>query len=827
MQELGLTISGILTRLGRAGEADPASLVLSASAIGALRDLIETRSGIEASAEAAQREFSEAKDRLEEARARQQEATGGTSGECRNETQMAALAAAIAALRGGDVAAGLRFAERTAKSCRESLAERMAALRPWAGNSDQLAELAVPQDGDIERWKDALELANKLIDRNENEIERLEAERRRVQAELDTISRLTGVVSEQDTASVRAEREEAWANHRRQLDEASAAAFEVALRRDDVVVNAQLRHEQEMAKLQQASATLAILEADIKTASGRLDTAVANRRTIHDELAALLLAMTPRLPDTFSLAQLEAWLARRDQALEARASLKRAERELQEAEADIDAARRTLASALDELGLPYDADASFEALLAKAQSAIDQETELKSVRAAVRDRARDVKSRERAFQKASDTDRSWRTAWAEACAACWLGEGGATPAVAAVREMLGVLADLGPSLEKRAGLSDRIAKMESDQVAFAGEVAAIVGELGLDGDGDVLDLAGRINDRFQQARLAQSAKAARSEARTAARARQRKLAEALAIHEKRKAEVISFFQVVSLAGAAAKLQEIAKRAELLNRAEEAERDIVEAMRLPAIEAAEAVLDAADRTALETELTELKARFEDEDRRTHELYASHRAAADRVEAVGGDSAAAKIEEKRRTVLLDVEERALRYLRLRAGIVAAEQALHIYREKHRSSMMAHASSAFQTISRGAYRSLMTQLEKDSEILIAVAADGSSKVASELSKGTRFQLYLALRVAGYYEFAQSRRPVPFIADDIMETFDEFRAEETFKVFAEMAQIGQVIYLTHHLHLCEIAKRICPGVRVHDLTSARTRTEAMTSAA
>jgi len=75
-----------------------------------------------------------------------------------------------------------------------------------------------------------------------------------------------------------------------------------------------------------------------------------------------------------------------------------------------------------------------------------------------------------------------------------------------------------------------------------------------------------------------------------------------------------------------------------------------------------------------------------------------------------------------------------------------------------MMARASEAFQTISRGAYTGLATQPDKDNEILIALAADGGSKLASELSKGTRFQLYLALRVAGYHEFARTRRPVPF---------------------------------------------------------------------
>jgi hypothetical protein len=37
-------------------------------------------------------------------------------------------------------------------------------------------------------------------------------------------------------------------------------------------------------------------------------------------------------------------------------------------------------------------------------------------------------------------------------------------------------------------------------------------------------------------------------------------------------------------------------------------------------------------------------------------------------------------------------------------------------------------------------------------------------------------------------------------------------------MAKVGQVIYLTHHRHLCDIAKRIAPGVHVHELPAAQT---------
>ena len=74
-----------------------------------------------------------------------------------------------------------------------------------------------------------------------------------------------------------------------------------------------------------------------------------------------------------------------------------------------------------------------------------------------------------------------------------------------------------------------------------------------------------------------------------------------------------------------------------------------------------------------------------------------------------------------------------------------------------MLARASEAFATISQGAYTGLAAQPEKEGEILIALAAGGGSKQAVERSKGTVFQLYLALRVAGYYEFVASRQPVP----------------------------------------------------------------------
>ncbi len=130
------------------------------------------------------------------------------------------------------------------------------------------------------------------------------------------------------------------------------------------------------------------------------------------------------------------------------------------------------------------------------------------------------------------------------------------------------------------------------------------------------------------------------------------------------------------------------------------------------------------------------------------------------------------------------------------------------------MTRAGDAFRTITRNRFSDLTTTPGKDGEVLVGIQSTGGSLIASEMSKGTRFQLYLALRIAGYHEFAEHHETVPFVADDIMETFDDDRSAEAFQLLSSMAEKGQVIYLTHHAHMRDIARKVCgKGVQVHDL--------------
>lgn len=814
LRQADLKIAGILSRVGREGEPEPQRLLLSAATIGALRDLIESRSGIDAAKRVAADELTEARRRFAESENGLRELGEDPDVSPLPARAMTSVAATITALRSADHQARQRLATRSGDDARAILIDRLQALRPWIGEVDELVAMRCPSAATLQRWKLERSQCEAALAQHRGDIERLTSEIRRLEAERVGFQAMTGIVTDQEAGIIRAQREKAWASHRQDLQSSSADIFEAALRHEDIISAGRLSHMSELAKLHQNGQALIVAEVDCKRAI-ELKTAAATRlQSVDEQVADAITAVAPLLGTSLSLQDFEDWLGRRDKVVEAREAVQIAERDLRAAKSDgLDAIERLMA-ALNEAGVAHKADVGFDRLLARAQEQVDREAELRRLHTGLSERQRDLKLRQDEVERADTDQFAWEASWRAICAACWLGEDPEVPSLSAVREILVALGELGPVLEAQAGLNDRIGKMENDQAGFSEEVVLLADALGVSaGSAVVLDLAQAITEKVRGAAVDLARRSKAVEGLNHAEQRQRSLGETLAVHAQRKEAMTSFFGVSSLNEVAAKLADLALRTELQRRREEAEREILDALRVDAITAAEHILDTADRLGLEAELIELQARFEDQDRRCHELFAERSKALDQVEAIGGDARVAEIEERRRTTLLEIEDGALRYFQLRAGTVATEQALAIYRERHRSSMMARASQAFCTISRGAYTGLAAQPNKDGETLIALSVAGGSKAADELSKGTRFQLYLALRVAGYHEFVGARTAVPFVADDIMETFDDFRAEEAFRLFGEMAGVGQVIYLTHHQHLCEIARNVCPSVQVHSL--------------
>ena len=71
--------------------------------------------------------------------------------------------------------------------------------------------------------------------------------------------------------------------------------------------------------------------------------------------------------------------------------------------------------------------------------------------------------------------------------------------------MLRALDELGPLIEKRASLADRIQKMESDQRRFMTEIQSLAKALDMEITSAPLDLATQVTRTLEKARAAETA----------------------------------------------------------------------------------------------------------------------------------------------------------------------------------------------------------------------------------------------------------------------------------------------------------------------------------
>ncbi len=795
----------ILRRLGREAEVEPQKLLLPARTVGALEDLIAARSGVETKLVGARVALDEAKAALAQALDESPQSEGGTAA-------VQALKARLQAARRDDSASRLRTTRDELEKLGRKLRDAVGALAPWSGGVESLALVSVPGEAETAALRQRLSLAKASRQQHVDHLAAKTGEIERLKAESSAAAGAADLVSDESAADVRAAREAAWAVHRAALDAATADAFEKTMRRDDATGAVRLAGARDLAALRERAIKVAGVEAECARARADLDAADQALVAIDREIAALMPAAPPAGRDPLSF--LDAWRGKRDEALGLIAAIGEAKDAAGRLDRDATRARDGLAESLRTAGLSPGADETLETLADAAEAAIDRETKAEALRQKARERRAEVGRAEIRLKAAEQDNTHWRSAWGRACTESWLAESREeTPPIGEVRQGLKALEELRGALKDCDDLEHRIVAMEHDRQRFAAEVGEAAAALELTHEEETGRLADLIALRVAAARENGRRRDERARALVAAREKLATIGEALAVNSKLVSAMTDYFGVSALADVAARLDDCRQRDELREEIARETRAILALNLANSFGAARAALEEADRAALEQEVGELKTREADDETESRESFAAYREAQRQLDAVGGDDAVARIEERRRTILEEVKDGARRYLTLRAGVAAADEALKLYRDRHRGAMMERASKAFSEISRGAYRGLTAEPNGQSETLIALGADGGSKEADQLSRGARSQLFLALRVAGYHELAKSRSPAPFVADDIMETFDHFRAEEALRLFAEMGSVGQVFYFTHHLHLAEIAKRVCPEAKVHEM--------------
>ncbi|MDQ0332953.1 uncharacterized protein YhaN [Mesorhizobium sp. YL-MeA3-2017] len=812
LQVLDNTVASCLAALGRTSEPDPSVLLLPATTVGVLRAMVEQRSGIATSVRVARDEAAAAADALQTARERVGEERAVP------ESARARLGAAVAKARESGHTGDIKAAREAEDKETTRWAAMLARLKPWSGDAEALAGVTVPGAGQITAWKTAATELTKTRAVLAERLAEFEGNQALVTARLAALRASADVVSDEAAATIRRTRDEAWAAHRAALTGQTADDFAQALARDDAAATVRLASASDLAEMRASTRALAEAAANlsrVREHRAQLERDVESQsveiRAAITEFAAGDAEQSPaRL-----IEKVEEVVAARAEALAAWEQIELARRKAQRASEAGEAMRLELSAAMSSVGISSAPSHSLEATIAIAELFLDRQRKIDAEHAealrTVSSRQEDLAARRLAMGAAERREEEWLAGIGEALKGTWLENGLSASAVGTVLDQL---AALSKSLQERDALRLRIDKMEVDRANFLAEVIALAEEAGESPkDDDLEQMATRLAERLERAERTREMKAGLVDDLERLASARDILDSEISSHDRSKNEVLLAFGVATLTEVVERDELLRERDSLLAAIAEHEERVTVELAAESFETARSVLEAVDFDSLAVERLEGEQRLRQLDDAIGQQLIRQTRAADKLDAIGGDSAVARLDAERRTTLLEIEEKAVRYIELKLGIMSATQALRVYRERHRSGMMARASDAFALMTRGQYSGLTTQPVKGGEVLIALQRDGQSKVADALSKGARFQLYLALRLAGYYEFAQLRPAVPFIADDIMETFDHVRSEEVFRLFGEMARVGQVIYLTHHQHLCEIAQAVVPGVRVHEL--------------
>jgi uncharacterized protein YhaN len=117
------------------------------------------------------------------------------------------------------------------------------------------------------------------------------------------------------------------------------------------------------------------------------------------------------------------------------------------------------------------------------------------------------------------------------------------------------------------------------------------------------------------------------------------------------------------------------------------------------------------------------------------------------------------------------------------------------------LADASRHLQRLTCGKYRNVWTplgerQLRIDDE-------HNHTLTVEQLSRGTREQLFLSIRLALVEELGRQGTRLPMVLDDVLVNFDQERSDAATEVLRDFAEKGhQVLLFTCHRHLAEQAE-------------------------
>jgi uncharacterized protein YhaN len=465
----------------------------------------------------------------------------------------------------------------------------------------------------------------------------------------------------------------------------------------------------------------------------------------------------------------------------------------------------SLASELRASGHDVDATQSLEVLTERAQNAVSAAREATSVRASLEAKLssaeRVLAAAQRELATTAQTSADWHWAWPQRRLEAGLPET-ATPDSA--QEIARAIDEGLAQQEKVADLERRIAGIDADRAEFEAAVEKLCADLAPELAGlEALRAAAELHVRLTEHERSRERRDGLIEQRASK-------AEDVAALENDIAEAEAVIEgLVVLAGANGRTElpsveaQVERARQLRTEIEQTEAQVAEGGEGRFVDLA-AASQGFDRDAAAVELSELGERAEqlraERDEIKERIGERRRELADAETDVSAVEAAQDVALARAAVT----EAAVAHAKAKLAGVVVRRAMERYRAQHQDPLLQRANELFKRFTLGSFVELFVDTDdRGAAVLVGRERGRVLKRVPEMSKGTREQLFLALRIAAIERYVASSGAVPVVFDDVFVESDPPRSERIFEALGELATQTQVIVLTHHEHLIEVGRR------------------------
>jgi len=721
----------------------------------------------------------------------------------------------LATARGkGELERRVRDAAATHERLLAQARSQLSALGFWRGDLEAVPGLPVPSDQTIERFAAELTEQARRADELQRESAMLAERSETVAERARAIEGLGSVPSEAALEATRALRDEgfrrlvaAWA---RREDVAFVDAELAPTPLHQSVARAQKAADEQADRLRREAervselAQLAAERERVERERARLADRAQALAEKEQSLCAAWRKVWEKLEiEPESPAEMRAWLGRQRALAELALRVQDAERALLQLGGEHEALVESLARALGR-----DSSASLVELVAACEEAVERglelATERKRLQASLVDLEKQRHEREEELTSASQALADWQKDWREATAPFAFGQ---EPSTEEMTAALDAVSELFAAFDELGKHRDRTGRMEQDASEFSAHVHGLIRAYAPDLSDHAPDVAAeelvgrylkaqrdRVEKRQIEADLAEIADA-QSELEVQS--------------ERARAELSGLLRAAGAADLAALVGIEAKCAEaksLTRELEAVERSLVRDEGVP-LEELLAAARGVERPALQVRLREIEEELERLDEEIQDLSAEVRDLEHGLQRYA-DSDAADYAQNLSVRAAEIREQALRYAKLKLSSVVLAREIERYREQNQGPVLRRANALFPRLTLNRYRGLRVGIEE--RLLVAVREDGKEVPVDGLSEGTRYQLYLALRIASLERYLERNPPLPLVLDDILIHFDDERAGAALGVLGELAERMQILFFTHHARDRTLAARAIPAARL-----------------